>query len=98
MSLLAYRADTLEEVESFSFTTEQWKQMKKEPAGTYLMHSTGRPAVLKTSRYGTQFFAHKKGDKDDRPDQEKVSEEHIKTQVGLGKVRISRSFLPKLTR
>lgn len=83
MSLLAYRADTLEEVESFSFTSEQWKQMKRESTGTYLMYSTGRPAVLKTSRYGTQFFSHKKGGKDDRPDQEKVSEEHIKAQVEL---------------
>lgn len=83
MSLLAYRADIHEEIESFSFTCEQWKEMKKEPVGTYLMYQTGWPAVLKTSRYGTQFFAHKPGFKGDRPDQERVSAEHIKAQVEL---------------
>lgn len=58
MALLAYRADTGEEVESFSTPADTWMTWRAWPLGTFVIGRERRvPAVLKRSIRGLQFFA-----------------------------------------
>ncbi|KVL43341.1 hypothetical protein WS99_28625 [Burkholderia territorii] len=57
MTLIAYWADTGDEVESFSISREQWAQWRKLPVGAFVVGRQRVPAVLKRSPLGLQFFA-----------------------------------------
>lgn len=83
MPLIAQRAGSLEQVESFSIDPIDWKKMKKEPLGSYVIDGTQWPAVLKTSIKGTQFFAYAPGFTGIKPEPE--SEDHIRTKAEIVK-------------
>lgn len=57
MPLIAYSADTGQEVESFSAMPEVWTAWRRLPIGSFLVGKDRVPAVLKRSSRGLQFFA-----------------------------------------
>lgn len=57
MSLIAIRKSDGEEIESFSFSESEWKEIKGAPVGTYSMYGYDWPVIPKTSIKGLQFFA-----------------------------------------
>ncbi|WP_077033401.1 hypothetical protein [Pelomonas sp. KK5] len=57
MPLIAYRADTDEEVESFTAPAETWAAWRELGAGRFLIGRDRVPAMLKRSSLGLQFFA-----------------------------------------
>jgi hypothetical protein len=50
-----------ERLESWSMTTEEWTHLKRDYRATGLTMACGQAGVPKTSRLGSQFFAHKAG-------------------------------------
>lgn len=44
---------------SFEYTLENWIALKEDKDSTFKMTCCGNQAILKTSKLGTQFFAHK---------------------------------------
>lgn len=61
MPLIAYRADTGDEVESFSAPAEVWSSWRKLAVGAFVVGRDRVPAVLKRSSRGLQFFARASG-------------------------------------
>lgn len=61
MPLIAYRAETGDEVESFSAPPEVWASWRKLAVGAFVVGKDRVPAVLKRSSRGLQFFARASG-------------------------------------
>lgn len=83
MPLTAIRAASGEIVEAFDLTAEQWRQMKAEPAGSYLIRRSTLPAILKQNLRGTRWFAARPGESD--PEWKPTSPEHEFAQVRMVK-------------
>lgn len=83
MPLTALRAATGEIVEAFDLNSDQWQQMKAEPAGSYLIRRSGLPAILKKNVHGTRWFAARPGESD--KDWKPTSAEHEFAQVRMVK-------------
>lgn len=81
MPLTAIRASTGEIVEAFDLSNAQWREMKSEPAGTYLIRRSLLPAVLKQNVWGTKWFAARPGESD--PEWKPTSPEHEFAQVRM---------------
>lgn len=81
MALIARLATTGEEVEGFSVPKDEWKAMKQQPIGAFLMCGTDWPAVPKTSSRGLQFFAYAPGYVGFKPEPE--SYEHSLTKISI---------------
>lgn len=90
MPLTAIRATTGEIVEAFDLTTEQWRQMKAEAPGSYLIRRSNLPAILKQNVRGTLWFAARPGEGD--PNWEPTSPEHEFAQVRMVKALRSAGF------
>lgn len=94
MPLTAIRAATGEIVEAFDVTLQRWDEMKKEPAGSYLIRRSRLPAILKKNVRGTFWFAARPGESD--PNWKPTSPEHEFTQVQLVKALRSAGFAARI--
>jgi Competence protein CoiA-like family len=64
-------------------STEEWRAMREQALGTFLMMGTQWPAVLKRSVRGIQFFAHAPGFQGSKPEPE--SERHQLAKIIIAK-------------
>nr|WP_299039221.1 competence protein CoiA family protein [uncultured Psychrobacter sp.] len=53
-----------EKIYSFIYSLKDWIALKEDKASSFNMACCGNQAILKTSKLGTQFFAHKAKPKD----------------------------------
>lgn len=83
MPLIAIRVRDGAEIESFSVREDEWKTMKKEPIGSYIMRGSEWPAILKRSIRGLHFFAHAPGFKGAKPEPESM--EHLQAKAIIAK-------------
>lgn len=83
MPLIAIRVRDGAEIESFSVNEVEWKSMKKEPIGSYIMRGSEWPAILKRSIRGLHFFAHAPGFKGVKPEPESI--EHLQAKAIIAK-------------
>lgn len=90
MPLTAIRATSGEVVEAFDITADQWKKMKAEPPGSYLIRRSSLPAILKQNVHGTRWFAARPGESD--PNWKPTSPEHEFAQVRMVKALRSAGF------
>lgn len=94
MALIAQRAATGEEVESFSISQEDWREIKRQPLGTFLICGTDWAAVPKTSSTGLQFFAYAPGYVGSKPEPE--SHEHCLTKISIVRALRAAGFMAKV--
>jgi hypothetical protein len=83
LALIAIRASDGAEIESFSVPSKEWRAMREQARGTFLMMGTQWPAVLKRSIRGVQFFAHAPGFQGSKPEPE--SERHQLAKITIAK-------------
>lgn len=83
MPLTAIRAATGEIIEAFDLTPEQWRQMRAERLGAYIIRRSNLPAILKQNAHGTRWFAARPGESD--PNWKPTSPEHEFAQVRIVK-------------
>jgi len=83
LALTAIRASDGTEIESFSVLPNEWRAMRAQSAGSFLMMGTHWPAILKRSIRGVQFFAHAPGFLGAKPEPE--SEYHQIAKITIAK-------------
>jgi len=66
-----------EKIYSFVYSLKDWITLKEDKASSFNMTCCGNQAILKTSKLGTQFFAHKVKPKDSNCSTGGESAEHI---------------------
>ncbi|MHA6694651.1 competence protein CoiA [Homoserinimonas sp. A520] len=74
-----------ERIESWSMTADEWVQLKRDYRTSGLVMTCGHDGIPKTSRLGTQFFAHKSGVDCQLHEGGPESPEHLATKAAVAR-------------